>query len=66
MRDLPIAHGAPVRMRVERQIGYKSVKFLRRIVVADHFDDFGEAGSIQGGWAWHAGIWRCLPFLDRH
>ncbi len=31
-RDLPIPHGAPVRLRVERQIGYKSMKFLRRIV----------------------------------
>ncbi|SDC92989.1 DMSO/TMAO reductase YedYZ, molybdopterin-dependent catalytic subunit [Sphingomonas sp. YR710] len=55
-RDLPIAHGAPVRMRVERQIGYKSVKFLQRIVVSDHFNDFGKASAIQQGWAWHAGI----------
>ena len=28
-RDLPIPHGAPVRLRVERQIGYKSMKYLR-------------------------------------
>src|SRR5262249_31004857 len=26
-RDLPIPHGAPVRLRVERQMGYKSMKF---------------------------------------
>ena len=32
-RDLPVAHGAPVRLRVETQLGYKSVKYLRRIVV---------------------------------
>lgn len=55
-RDLPVPHGAPVRMRVERQIGYKSVKFLNRIVVADRFNDFGKAGSMQQGWAWHTGI----------
>ena len=34
-RDLPIPHGAPVRLRVERQMGYKSMKYLQRIVVAD-------------------------------
>lgn len=55
-RDLPIPHGAPLRLRVERQIGYKSLKFLRRIVVADRFNDFGKTGSIQNGWAWHVGI----------
>lgn len=55
-RDLPIGHGAPVRLRVETQIGYKSVKFLRRIVVTDHFDDNGSQGTIQNGWSWYAGI----------
>lgn len=51
-RELPIPHGAPLRLRVERQIGYKSLKFLRRIVVTDNFDDFGKESS----WAWHVGI----------
>jgi len=55
-RDLPIAHGAPVRLRVERQMGYKSMKYLRRIVVADRFEDGGEKGNIQTGWAWYTGI----------
>jgi DMSO/TMAO reductase YedYZ molybdopterin-dependent catalytic subunit len=55
-RELPIQHGAPVRLRVERQMGYKSVKYVRRIVVADQFDDGGQAGSIQNGWAWYTGI----------
>jgi DMSO/TMAO reductase YedYZ molybdopterin-dependent catalytic subunit len=55
-RDLPISHGAPVRLRVERQLGYKSMKFLRRIVVLDEFDDGGAYGSIQNGWSWYAGI----------
>lgn len=55
-RDLPIPHGAPVRLRVERQIGYKSMKFLKSIVVKDEFDDGGAKGDIQGGWAWYTGM----------
>ena len=55
-RDLPTQHGAPLRLRVERQMGYKSMKFLRRIEVVDEFDDGGEAGNIQNGWAWYTGI----------
>lgn len=55
-RDLPIPHGAPVRLRVERQLGYKSLKYLHRIVVTDRFDDGGEKGDIENGWAWYTGI----------
>jgi DMSO/TMAO reductase YedYZ molybdopterin-dependent catalytic subunit len=55
-RDLPIAHGAPVRIRIERQMGYKSMKYLQRIVVREEFDDGGKSGSIQNGWSWYAGI----------
>jgi DMSO/TMAO reductase YedYZ molybdopterin-dependent catalytic subunit len=54
--DLSVPHGAPVRLRVERQIGYKSMKYVRRIVVTDTFDDGGGSGSIQNGWAWYNGI----------
>ncbi len=50
-QDLPVAHGAPVRVRVETQIGYKSVKYLQRIVVTDDFVDPGNTG-----WAWYTGI----------
>jgi DMSO/TMAO reductase YedYZ molybdopterin-dependent catalytic subunit len=52
-RALPIGHGAPLRLRTERQIGYKSVKYLRRIVVTDKFNDLG---NIKSGWAWYNGI----------
>jgi DMSO/TMAO reductase YedYZ molybdopterin-dependent catalytic subunit len=52
-RDLPISHGAPLRARVETQLGYKSLKFLRRIVVTDRFEDLG---LIKSGWSWYAGI----------
>lgn len=50
-RDLSIPHGAPVRLRVENQIGYKSMKYLKRIVVTDEFVDTGDSG-----WAWYTGI----------
>jgi DMSO/TMAO reductase YedYZ molybdopterin-dependent catalytic subunit len=50
-QDLSVAHGAPVRLRVETQIGYKSVKFLQRIVVTNEFVDMGDSG-----WAWYVGI----------
>jgi DMSO/TMAO reductase YedYZ molybdopterin-dependent catalytic subunit len=55
-RDLPVQHGAPVRLRVETQLGYKNLKYLRRIVVTDGFDDPGKRGLIQNGWSWYAGI----------
>jgi len=55
-RDLPIPHGAPVRLRVETQLGAKSLKFLHRVVVLDEFDDGGPEGSIQNGWSWYMGI----------
>jgi DMSO/TMAO reductase YedYZ molybdopterin-dependent catalytic subunit len=45
-----------VRLRVETQLGYKSMKYLQRIVVNDEFDDGGEKGSILSGWSWYAGI----------
>lgn len=54
--DLPVPHGGPVRLRVETQVGYKSLKFLRRLLVHDEFDDLGKDGSIKNGWSWYAGI----------
>ena len=54
--DLSLPHGAPVRLRVETQLGYKSMKYLQRIVVGDEFDDGGEKGNILNGWSWYAGI----------
>lgn len=55
-RDLPLGHGAPLRARVETQLGYKSMKFLRRIVVTSEFEDHGPYGALQNGWSWYAGI----------
>ena len=50
-RDLPLVHGAPVRLRLETQLGQKSTKYLQRIVVTDEFVDTGDSG-----WAWYVGI----------
>jgi len=55
-RDLSVPDGAPLRVRVEIQIGYKSMKYLDRIIATEEFEDGGEKGSIQNGWAWYAGI----------
>lgn len=52
--SLPVQHGSPVRLRVETQIGYKSVKYVHRIVVTDQFIDPND--DIRGGWSWYNGI----------
>jgi DMSO/TMAO reductase YedYZ molybdopterin-dependent catalytic subunit len=57
--ELPTPHGAPVRLRVARQLGYKSVKYLSRITVADTLKNIGKGlGSISPeiGYSWYAGI----------
>jgi DMSO/TMAO reductase YedYZ molybdopterin-dependent catalytic subunit len=50
-RELPVPHGGPLRLRVETQLGYKSMKYLQRITVTDEYVDIGDTG-----WAWYAGI----------
>lgn len=50
-KNLPIPHGAPVRLRVEKQIGYKSMKYLHTISVTNDYVDIGDTG-----WAWYTGI----------
>jgi DMSO/TMAO reductase YedYZ molybdopterin-dependent catalytic subunit len=57
--DLPAPHGAPVRLRIARQVGYKSIKYLSRITVTDTLNDFGEGlGGVSPelGYSWWAGI----------
>lgn len=56
---LPIPHGAPLRLRVERQLGYKMAKYVMRIEVVDGFAHLG--GGRGGYWEdrgyeWYAGI----------
>lgn len=57
--DLPVQHGAPVRLRVERQLGWKSLKFVNRVQLVDRVDDIGEGtGSFVAdfGFQWYGGI----------
>lgn len=54
-RNIPVPHGAPLRVRIEKQIGYKSVKYLQRIVVTDEFVDNGYNSGFSG-WSWYNGI----------
>ncbi|MGA8937970.1 MAG: molybdopterin-dependent oxidoreductase [Acidobacteriaceae bacterium] len=57
--DLPVGFGGPLRLRVPRQLGYKSVKYVARLTVLDsmkHFKDGLGSASPAGGYAWYAGI----------
>ena len=45
---LPVANGAPLRVRIEQQLGYKMAKYIRSIELVDSF------GKIAGG---HGGYW---------
>ncbi len=57
--DLPVAFGGPLRLRVPRQLGYKSVKYITRLTVTDSLKPFGKglgSASPEGGYAWYAGI----------
>jgi DMSO/TMAO reductase YedYZ molybdopterin-dependent catalytic subunit len=57
--DLPVGFGGPLRLRVPRQLGYKSVKYITRITATDSLKKFGKglgSASPEGGYAWYAGI----------
>jgi len=57
--DLPVGFGGPLRLRVPRQLGYKSVKYITRIVATDSMKRFGKglgSASPEAGYAWYAGI----------
>jgi DMSO/TMAO reductase YedYZ molybdopterin-dependent catalytic subunit len=59
-QPLPVPNGAPLRLRVERQLGYKQAKYLRAIEAVASLDQIG--GGNGGYWedvadyAWYAGI----------
>ena len=58
-KELPIGNGAPLRLRVERQLGYKQAKFVMRIEAAS---GLAHVGAGKGGfwedrgYEWYAGI----------
>jgi sulfoxide reductase catalytic subunit YedY len=56
---LPVANGAPLRLRVERQLGYKMAKYIRHIELVSNFGGLGRGrGSYWAdrGYEWYAGI----------
>ena len=58
-RPLDVAHGAPLRLRVERQLGYKQAKYIERIEITDSFANIagGRGGYWEDrGYEWYAGI----------
>ena len=59
-RALPIGHGAPTRLRVERHLGYKHAKFVMRIEARERIDNlYGGKGGYwedRADYAWYAGI----------
>jgi DMSO/TMAO reductase YedYZ molybdopterin-dependent catalytic subunit len=57
--ELPVGHGGPLRLRLPRQMGYKSVKFITHLTVTDNLKNFGKGlGGVspEFGYAWYAGI----------
>lgn len=59
-KPLEEAHGAPLRLRVERQLGYKHAKFVARIEAVASLEGIhgGKGGYWEdnGAYAWYAGI----------
>ncbi len=56
---LPVPFGGPLRLRVPRQLGYKSVKYIASLTITDNLKHFGKglgSASPEGGYAWYAGI----------
>ena len=57
--DLPVSFGGPLRLRVPRQLGYKSVKYITRISATDSLKGLGKglgSAAPEAGYAWYAGI----------
>jgi len=57
--DLTADHGAPVRLRIPRQLGYKNLKFLARISVVDSLKNVGDGNGSAApeiGYSWYGGI----------
>jgi DMSO/TMAO reductase YedYZ molybdopterin-dependent catalytic subunit len=57
--ELPVRFGGPVRLRLPRQLGYKSVKYITRLTLTDNLKPFGKGtggASSDAGYAWYAGI----------
>ena len=57
---LPVLNGAPLRLRIERQLGYKHAKYLTGIEAVESLDAIGEGKGgyweDRSGYQWYAGI----------
>lgn len=57
---LDIGHGAPLRLRIERQLGYKQAKYVMRVQLVDSLGGIGGGGGgyweDAAGYEWYAGI----------
>nr|WP_310524401.1 molybdopterin-dependent oxidoreductase [Polymorphobacter sp.] len=56
---LSIGHGAPVRMRIERQLGYKQAKYVMGIDLVSSLAGYGSGKGgywEDRGYEWYAGI----------
>ena len=56
---LPVPNGAPLRARIERQLGYKQAKYIMRIELVNSFARIngGKGGYWEDlGYEWYAGI----------
>jgi DMSO/TMAO reductase YedYZ molybdopterin-dependent catalytic subunit len=56
---LPVPNGAPIRLRVERQLGYKMAKYVMRIELVESYAHIGRGKGgywEDRGYEWFAGI----------
>lgn len=56
---LPVSNGAPIRVRIERQLGYKQPKYVHTIEAVDSFSQIGRGKGgywEDRGYEWYAGI----------
>jgi DMSO/TMAO reductase YedYZ molybdopterin-dependent catalytic subunit len=58
-KPLPVANGAPLRLRVERQLGYKQAKYVMRLEAVEDYRHLGRGNGgfwEDRGYEWYAGI----------
>jgi DMSO/TMAO reductase YedYZ molybdopterin-dependent catalytic subunit len=58
-KPVPVENGAPLRLRLERQLGYKNAKYVMRIEIVEDFSRIagGKGGYWEDqGYEWYAGI----------
>ena len=58
-KPLPVSNGAPLRLRVERQLGYKQAKYVMRVEMVESLGGIGQGSGgywEDRGYEWYAGI----------